>query len=222
MGRLLLYINKAKSLFSKTIPVTSWTATHRWDLSMSRGLTMGISLFAAGIGEAFYIQANLGNNPWLVLGDALTHYLSISIAFASFLISCFVLLLWLPLREKIGIGVIANTFIVALGMQIGITVVPKQNNLSGGILFIIIACMLLGIGNAVFITCGLGPGPRQGLMTALHRITRIRVSRLTLGHESFAFVCGALLGGSYGIGTLIFLFLIGPCLALSFSLIRDL
>lgn len=207
--------------FSKTIPATSWTASHRWELSGRRLLILTVGLMMAGLGEAFYIRANLGNNPWLVLGDALTNYLPVTIAAASFIISVIVVLIWIPLREKVGFGVIANTILVALGMQIGINVLPTQNSVLEGSIFIAIACVLLGIGNAIFITCGLGPGPRQGLMTALHRITGIRVSRLTLGHETFALALGAILGGSYGIGTFIFLLLIGPALAFSFALIKN-
>jgi len=208
--------------FSKGIPTTSWTARHRWDLNAKRILFLSLSLLSAGIGEAIYIRANLGNAPWLVLGDALTLILPVSIAVSSFLISIMVVILWIPLKEKLGFGVIANTLIVAIGIHIGIKLVPEQHSLFGGAVFILISCLLLGLGNAVFITCGLGPGPRQGLMTALHRITKIRVSRLTLAHETTALTLGAILGGNYGIGTFIYLALIGPSLAFSFALIKNL
>lgn len=204
---------------SKTIPVTSWTAKHRWDLSLERVAIAVVGLLTAGLGEAFYIRAALGNSPWLVLGDVVSRSLSISIALASFFISLAVLLAWVPLKEKIGFGVIANAVLVAIGMQLGLMLIPPQQSIITGSLFILIACVLLGLGNAVFITCGLGPGPRQGLMTALHRLTGIRVSRLTFGHEFSAFLLGAMLGGAFGVGTFIFLILIGPAMAISFSIL---
>jgi uncharacterized membrane protein YczE len=206
---------------SRTIPHTTWTATSRWDMSLFRLLILGFGLFLFGIGESLYIQSNLGNSPWAVFADGVAKLTGTTIAWSTFVISCVVFLLWIPLKEKYGIGPIANTLIVPLAMSVGLTFIPRQESTTTGIVFLIIGIACVGLGSAIYITCGLGAGPRQGVMTALHRITGVRVARIATSIEVVVFTLGVLMGGKYGIGTLVFALCIGPAVAIGFSIMRE-
>lgn len=206
---------------SRTIPHTTWTAGSRWDMSLSRLLILVLGLFLFGIGESLYIQSNLGNSPWAVFADGVAKLTGTTIAWSTFVISCVVFLLWIPLKEKYGIGPIANTLIVPLAMNVGLTLIPRQESIINGVFFLIIGIACVGLGSAIYITCGLGAGPRQGMMTALHRITGIRVARIATSIEVVVFTLGVLMGGKYGIGTLVFALCIGPAVAIGFSIMRE-
>ncbi len=168
----------------RTIPQTSWAAKHRWDLSISRTAILFFGLFIFGLGDSLLVQSNTGNAPWTVLAQGVANKLAISIGVSTFAISTLVLLLWIPLREKPGFGTIANIVIIASAIQIGVNVFPLANNYALGILMDFIGIALVGIGSALYITCALGPGPRDGLMTAIHNRTGIRVGRVRLGIEA--------------------------------------
>jgi uncharacterized protein len=206
---------------SRTIPHTTWTAESRWDMSLSRLLILAFGLFLFGIGESLYIQSNLGNSPWAVFADGVAKLTGISIAWSTLIISCVIVLLWIPLKEKYGIGPIANTLIVPLAMNVGLTLIPRQDSTINGALFLVIGIACVGLGSAIYITCGLGAGPRQGMMTALHRITGVRVARIATSIEVVVFTLGVLMGGKYGIGTLVFALCIGPAVAIGFSIMRE-
>jgi uncharacterized membrane protein YczE len=206
---------------SRTIPRTTWTAESRWDMSLLRLLILAFGLFLFGIGESLYIQSNLGNSPWAVFADGVAKLTGTTIAWSTFAISCVVFLLWMPLKEKYGIGPIANTLIVPLAMNVGLTLIPRQASIANGVLFLVVGIACVGLGSAIYITCGLGAGPRQGMMTALHRITGIRVARIATSIEVVVFTLGVLMGGKYGIGTLVFALCIGPAVAIGFSIMRE-
>jgi uncharacterized membrane protein YczE len=190
-------------------------------MSLFRLLILGFGLFLFGIGESLYIQSNLGNSPWAVFADGVAKLTGTTIAWSTFVISCVVFLLWIPLKEKYGIGPIANTLIVPLAMSVGLTFIPRQESTTTGIVFLIIGIACVGLGSAIYITCGLGAGPRQGVMTALHRITGVRVARIATSIEVVVFTLGVLMGGKYGIGTLVFALCIGPAVAIGFSIMRE-
>jgi uncharacterized membrane protein YczE len=203
----------------KTIPITPWRAKNRWDLSISRVLilTGGLTLF--GIGESFLVQSNLGNSPWVVLSEGVSEKSGISLGWATFAVSCAVLLLWIPLDEKPGFGTFFNIIVIAIALQVGITFIPLQNRFGPGLFFACLGVLMVGAASAIYITCGLGPGPRDGWMTGLHHKTGIRVGRVRLGIESLVLVIGALLGGTVGLGTAIFALFIGQSVAISFGVL---
>lgn len=206
---------------SRTIPHTTWTAPSRWDLSWVRLLILASGLFLFGIGESLYIQSNLGNSPWAVFADGVAKLTGTTIAWSTFAISCVIFLLWMPLKEKYGIGPIANTLIVPWAMNVGLTFIPRQTSIPNGVLFLVIGIACVGLGSAIYITCGLGAGPRQGMMTALHRITGVRVARIATSIEVVVFTIGVLMGGKYGVGTLVFALSIGPAVAIGFNIMRE-
>ncbi len=206
----------------KTVPHTPWTAQARWDLNPSRVgiLFFGLTIF--GLGDGLIIQSSIGNGPWSVLAQGISDQLSITMGWSTFAISTLVLLLWIPLREKPGFGTISNIVIIAGAIQIGVTIFPEQNNYAIGVIYCLLGIAMVGFGSALYITCGLGPGPRDGLMTALHHRSGVRIGRVRLGIEGLVLVAGWLLGGTVGLGTLLFALFIGQSIAISLGVVSRL
>ena len=203
----------------KTVPVTPWTANGRWDLSFSRVLILVFGLAIFGLGDSLLIQANIGNAPWTVLAEGVTLKSDLSIGWATFFISVFVLLLWIPLRERPGFGTLSNIVLIALFIQIGTMIFPEVNSIPAGIAYDLIGIALVGFGSALYITCGLGPGPRDGAMTGIHQRSGIRVGRVRMGIEITVLLAGWSLGGTVGIGTALFALLIGQSVAIFLGLV---
>jgi uncharacterized membrane protein YczE len=145
-----------------------------------------------------------------------------NLGWATFVISCVVLFFWIPLRERPGFGTLANIVVIAFALQIGVDVFPLQSNFASGLLFAILGIATVGIASALYITCGLGPGPRDGLMTGIHHFTGIRVGRVRLAIEASVLVIGAFLGGRVGLGTALFALLIGQSIAISCGILARL
>lgn len=209
---------------SRTIPHTPWRAESTWSLGLGRYhferlliLIFGLTIF--GLGDAFLIMSTLGNSPWTVLAEGISLNTPLNIGESTFIISVFILLLWIPLRQKPGFGTLANIVVIATAIELGLHIIPSTENLSLQLFYIFFGIMLVGFGSALYITCGLGTGPRDGLMTGLHYKTGVRVGRVRLGIEIIALSVGALLGGSLGIGTALFALLIGQSVAISLGVV---
>lgn len=206
----------------KTVPKTPWSANGRWDLSLKRVVILFGGLFIFGIGDSLLIQGNIGNAPWSVLAQGVASRLDITMGWSTFGISALVLLAWIPLREKPGFGTVANIVVIAIAIQCGVTFIPLQHNYLLGLIYSLLGVGAVGFASSIYITCGLGPGPRDGLMTALHHRTGIRVGRVRLAIESTVVVMGALLGGNVGLGTLIFALFIGQSVAVALGVVSRL
>ena len=206
----------------KTVPITPWTSKGRWDLSLPRVLILFFGLAIFGLGDSLFIQANIGNAPWTVLAEGLTLKTNLSIGWATFFISVFVLLLWVPLRERPGFGTLSNIVLIATFIQLGTMIFPEVNTLPAGIAYDLIGIALVGFGSALYITCGLGPGPRDGAMTGIHQRTGIRVGRVRMGIEVTVLLAGWSLGGTVGLGTALFALLIGQSVAIFLGLVARL
>lgn len=206
----------------KTVPITPWTSSGRWDLSLPRVLILFFGLAIFGLGDSLLIQANIGNAPWTVLAEGVTLKTNLSIGWATFFISVFVLLLWIPLRERPGFGTLSNIVLIATFIQLGTMIFPEVNSLPAGIAYDLIGIALVGFGSALYITCGLGPGPRDGAMTGIHQRTGIRVGRVRMGIEVTVLLVGWSLGGTVGLGTALFALLIGQSVAIFLGLVARL
>ncbi len=205
---------------SRTVPQVPWRAAHPWSLSLQRMAILIPGLFIFGLGDSLLIQSKLGNAPWSVLAQGLSKHLPLSIGECTFLIGGVVLILWWPLKARPGFGTLANICVISIAIQVGVWVFPSmKGHLFGGFLYIFTGIILVGIGSSLYITCGLGAGPRDGLMTALHHLTGIRVGRIRLLIEIIALIIGWRLGGTLGIGTALFAVLIGNSVAISFGLL---
>lgn len=216
-----------RSLFNalkphKTVPFTPWRANSRWDLSPLRVFILFFGLAIFGLGDSLFIQAGIGNAPWTVFAEGLTYKTGMSIGFATFVISVFVLLLWIPLRERPGFGTLANIVLIASFIEIGTHLFPVAESFAVGIVYNFIGISLVGIGSALYITCGLGPGPRDGAMTGLHYRTGVRVGRVRMAIEITVLVIGFLMGGTVGVGTALFALLIGQSVAISLGILARL
>jgi uncharacterized membrane protein YczE len=183
-------------------------------------LFFGLALF--GLGDGLIIQSGLGNAPWSVLAQGISLKSGLSIGTSTLIIGALVLSLWIPLRERPGFGTLSNIIIISLFIEIATNIFPKQENLLPGLIFTLVGIAMVGIGSSLYITCGLGPGPRDGAMTGLHQRTGVRVGRVRLGLEVVVSIAGALLGGTLGLGTLLFALLIGQSVAISFGLLARL
>ena len=204
----------------RTVPHTSWTAKSRWSLTPMRVFILWFGLSVFGLGDSLIIQSTLGNAPWSVLGQGIHFHSPLSLGWATFVISIVVLLGWIPLKQIPGFGTLSNIVIIAFMIQMGTDIFPMEHHnywiryayVFGGI-------AMVGLGSALYITCGLGPGPRDGLMTGVHRVTGVRVGRVRLGIEVVALIIGWSLGGRVGIGTLCFALLIGNSVAIWLSVV---
>jgi hypothetical protein len=206
----------------KTVPITPWTAKNPWDLNPTRVLILFFGLAIFGLGDSLLIQGAIGNAPWTVFAEGLTLKTGLTIGWATFIISCSVMLVWIPLNEKVGFGTISNIVIIATFIQIGTLVFPKQDNFAMGVIFDLVGISLVGLGSALYITCGLGRGPRDGAMTGIHYKTGIRVGRVRMGIEVTVLIIGGLLGGTLGVGTALFALLIGQSVAIFLGLLARL
>ena len=206
----------------KGVPDTPWRARHRWDLSPVRVLILIFGLTIFGLGDALVVQSQLGNAPWTVFAQGLSLNTGLSLGWATFVIGFSVLLLWIPLKERPGFGTLANIVVISAAIEIGVRTFSPQNSFLGGLIYALVGIALVGIGSALYITCGLGPGPRDGAMTGLHARTGVRVGRVRLGIELVVLVIGALMGGSVGLGTALFALLIGQSVAISFGVVARL
>ena len=201
----------------RTVPILPWTASHGWDLSIKRVFILVFGLATFGLGDALIIESGLGNTPWSVLAQGISLRSGLTIGTSTLLIGVAVLLVWIPLRVRLGFGTVANILVIALFIEIGTRLFPLQEGILLGLVYVIIGIVMVGAGSALYITCGLGKGPRDGMMTGLHYRTGVRVGRVRLGIEVVVSILGALLGGALGIGTLLFALLIGQSLAISFG-----
>jgi uncharacterized membrane protein YczE len=170
-------------------------------------LLVGLVLF--GVAIALMLQSDLGLPPWDVLHQGLAEQFGLTVGVWSIIISFVVLLLWLPLRERYGIGTLLNAIIIGVVIDVAALVIPEPPNIWLDALMLTAGILLIGLASGMYIGANLGPGPRDGLMTAIaRRGLSIRVTRW--GIEIVVLITGILLGGTFGVGTIAFALFIGP------------
>jgi len=170
-------------------------------------LVAGIALI--GFSISISVRAQLGLAPWDVFHQGLAKVLNLSIGLVVVLVGLIVLLVWIPLRQHLGIGTVLNALSIGFIANLGLAIIPEQHRLVVRIPLLLIALIGFGLGGGLYIGAGLGPGPRDGLMTAIaargHRLWLVRTVI-----ECSVLVVGIALGGEVGIGTVLIAFLIGP------------
>ena len=195
---------------ARTVPITRWRSPRRWSAKPSTLVVLVIGLTLFGLGEAVVVKAGLGNGPWTVFAQGLTVRTGLAIGLTTLIISGVVLLIWIPLREKLGLGTIANAIVIAAALQVGVLVIPDISQPVIAIAAVVFGVALIGIGSGLYLTTNLGPGPRDGAMTGIHNRTGWPIYAVRLGIEVTVVIIGWLLGGTVGIGTVLFALLIGP------------
>ena len=208
----------------KNIPSKSWSSEKPLNLKPKFTtfllLCVGLSLF--GLGEGLLLVSTTGNSPWSVLAEGLSNILNISIGLSTFIISIIVLVFWFPLKQKPGIGTILNALIIGIMIDVCIRYVPTPQNYIYQILLGAFAVLTVGIGGGIYLVANLGPGPRDGLMIGLQKKTNLPIALVRGVLEITVMSIGWYLGGTVGVGTLLFAFGIGPCVALGLFLVNKL
>jgi len=175
-----------------------------------------------GLSMAMLIRADLGLDPWDVLHQGLTHYVPLSFGMVTIVVGALVLLLWIPLRQKPGLGTVSNVVVIGLAADVGLWLFSTPADLAGRTVLMVSAIVLNGMAGAIYIGSQLGPGPRDGLMTGLAARTgrSLRLVRVTI--EVSVLAVGVLLGGTVGVGTVLYALAIGPLVQffLRFSIVR--
>lgn len=169
-----------------------------------------IGLFLYGIGIAFLLRGEIGSAPWDVLSQGVSMHVPLSFGVVTILISILVLLLWIPLRQRYGIGTLANALLVGPSADVGLWLIPAGQPLWLRILFFAAGLLILTMATGIYIGAHFGAGPRDGLMTGLHRRTGWPIWVVRTALEVTVVIIGWLLGGVVGLGTLIFALAVGP------------
>ena len=205
----------------KKIPKVNWSSDKPYNFrpkfSTFFFLCFGLTLF--GLGEGLLIVSFTGASPWSVLAQGISLNINLSIGAITLLISIAVLVLWIPLGLKPGMGTIFNALIIAFMIDLCIRFVPTPSNYTNQLLLAVLSVLAVGIGAGIYLISNLGAGPRDGLMIGLQKLTKFPIAAVRGVLEISVVSIGWYLGGTVGIGTLLFAFGIGPCVALSLYLV---
>ncbi|CCK31549.1 integral membrane protein [Streptomyces davaonensis JCM 4913] len=171
-------------------------------------LYVGLALYGAS--SALLVEAGLGLEPWNVLHQGLAELTGLTIGVVSIIVGAAVLLLWIPLRQRPGLGTVSNVFVVGIAMDGTLAALPEAHSLAVRIPLLLAGVVLNGVATGLYIAARFGPGPRDGLMTGLHKRTGRSIRLMRTGIELAVVASGFLLGGTVGAGTVLYALAIGP------------
>ena len=200
----------------KKIPKVNWSSEKPYNFKPKFStfffLCFGLTLF--GLGEGLLIVSYTGASPWSVLAQGISLNVNLSVGMITLIISLCVLILWIPLGQKLGMATVLNALIIAVMIDLCIKFVPTPSNYYNQLILAIISVITVGIGGGIYLVANLGAGPRDGLMVGLQKKTNLPIALVRATIEITVVSIGWYLGGTVGIGTLLFAFGIGPCVAL--------
>ena len=206
----------------KAVPSLSWSS--EFPLNPKPRLTtmimLVIGLFLFGLGEAIIIGSGSGVSPWTVLAQGISTRSDLSIGMATFFISIAILIFWIPLKQVPGIGTILNAIIIASAIDLTLPYLPQPNDITFKIIQACFGILVVGLGSGIYLCSNLGPGPRDGLMIGLQKQTNTSLPAIRTIIELSAVISGWLLGGVVGVGTILFVFGIGPCVGIGLTLVE--
>jgi len=209
----------------KKIPIVSWSSTKPLNFKprLKTFLFLCLGLIMFGFGSSLLIHAMIGNSPWVVLAEGLSIKFKWSIGFSTFMCSILVLSSWFPLGQKPGLGTIMNILIIAGVLDLSMYLFDFSSNIFFiNLLTSSLGVIIVGIGSGIYLIANLGPGPRDGLMTGLQKVTGYPIAWIRALIEISVVLMGWMLGGTIGIGTFLFAFGIGPAVAFGLYLINTL
>jgi uncharacterized protein len=205
----------------KDIPKVSWSSkkplNFKPKFSTFFFLCFGLTLF--GLGEGLLIVSFTGASPWSVLAQGISLNVNLSIGTITLFISIAVLILWIPLGQKPGMGTIFNALIIALMIDLCIKFVPTPSSYIQQLILAVVSVITVGIGGGIYLVANLGAGPRDGLMIGLQKKTKLPIAAVRAILEITVVSIGWYLGGTVGVGTLLFAFGIGPSVAFGLYLV---
>ena len=205
---------------SRTVPTTSWSASgSMWKAKPKTFFYLMLGNWLYGTGEAILIKADIGQSPGTVLAQGIQNITGDTIGWTSFYISIGVMFLWIPLKNKVGIGTVLNIIFVSVAIDVMMPLFPSPDSYAVSVVMVIIGILVIGLGSAFYIPSNLGPGPRDGLMTGLHYRTGIPIGRVRFVIEAAFLLAGWLLGGSVGLGTVLVTVLVGEVVAIFFGIV---
>ena len=208
----------------KKIPKVSWSSFKPLNLKPKIStlffLCLGLTVF--GVGEGLLLVSLTGASPWSVLAQGISLNINVSIGMITFFISIGVLFFWIFLNQKPGIGTLLNALIIAFMIDVCIKFIPSPENYLSQILLSVVAVLMVGLGAGIYLVANLGPGPRDGLMIGLQQKTNFPIAVVRAFLEITVVSIGWYLGGTVGLGTLLFAFGIGPSVALGLFIVEKL
>ena len=185
-----------------------------------RASQLVVGLFLYGFAIALIVRAAIGVSPWDVLTQGIVAQTGLSFGLVTNIVGGLVLLLWIPIRQRPGVGTVLNVLLVGPSAEFGLWLIPEQTNLIVRVALFAGGLALLAVATGLYIGAGYGPGPRDGLMTGIHRRWGIRIWIVRTAIEVTVLSIGWVLGGNVGIGTLLFALLIGPMVGVTLPLLR--
>lgn len=191
------------------LPRTIWSAESYWIPSIKSLPVLVISLLIFGIGDGFLVLSHLGSTPWTILAQGIASKTGGGLGWVSFSISAAVMLTWIPFKQKPGLGTILNIILIAVGLGSTVQFIPAPQDMIVRIMFMLCGVVFIGVASAFYLTCHMGPGPRDGLMVGLYQATGLTISKIRALIETTVCLLGWLLGGVVGVGTLVFAFGVG-------------
>jgi uncharacterized protein len=174
-------------------------------------LLLGLWLF--GIGEAALVNSSLGNTPWTVLAEGIANHSRLDIGGATILVSVVVLLGWIPLRQRPALGTLANVVVIGVALDVMRPLLPQPGSVPARALEAGAGIVTIGVASAFYLTANLGPGPRDGWMTGLHRRLGYPIASVRVAIELTVLAVGVVLGGTVGVATVAFALFVGYCFA---------
>ena len=183
------------------------------------GLLLGLVLF--GVGIALMAAAGVGLGPWEVLHQGISRHTGIPLGTVSILLGIPILLLWIPLGEYPGVGTVLNVLFIGSATNVVLPLLPRPTEPLAQVAMMLVGVVVIGLGSGLYLGAGLGPGPRDGLMTGMHHRYGWSIRRARTAVEIAVLVVGFLLGGTVGLGTVVFALGIGPIVQLFLRLLGN-
>ena len=221
MKTLSLNIKSISKIFLvSSVPLVSWSSLNAHNLKpkLITFFYLCLGLFIFGLGESVLVISQNGVTPWTVLAEGVAKKIDIGIGLSTFVISVIVLIFWLPLKLKPGLGTVMNIFIIALTMGGTIPFLDFLNDIFNGLFLSFLGTLLVGFGSGIYLIANLGPGTRDGLMTGISGKYNKPISFVRFSIEFTVVFLGWVLGGTFGIGTIIFAIFIGPSVSISLKI----
>ena len=206
----------------KAVPSLSWSSEFPLNTKprLKTMVMLIIGLFLFGLGEAIIIGSGSGVSPWTVLAQGISTRSDLSIGMATFFISIAILVFSIPLKQVPGIGTILNAISIASAIDLTLPYLPQPDDITFKIIQACFGILVVGLGSGIYLCSNLGPGPRDGLMIGLQKQTNTSLPAIRTIIELSAVTSGWLLGGVVGVGTILFVFGIGPCVGIGLTLVE--